>query len=68
MDILLLNNGFKLMLKWWAFEDLSDSEPLYQSTLTCYGEENDDFHIIIKCLTISSDFNMSLTTEGPSWS
>jgi hypothetical protein len=29
MDILLLNNGFKLMLKWWAFEDLSDSEPLY---------------------------------------
>jgi hypothetical protein len=34
MDILLLNNGFKLMLKWWAFEDLSDSEPLYQSKIT----------------------------------
>jgi len=29
MDILLLNNGFKLMLKWWSFEGLSDFEPLY---------------------------------------
>ena len=45
MDILLLNNGFKLMLKWQSIEGLSDSEPLYQSTLTCYGENNEDFHI-----------------------